>query len=210
MSNIFAGEAEFTTPRPFESSSARVKLSFTVTEGEDAAVVGINTGLLARRLAEQMISAEPGKLPEVTLTPTPTRRRAAPTQTVENVAQATATSDAATALSTGPSALPAASPSEAVQDPFAAGAHVPSEPASAAASETASNDPSKSSENALIAVTDAMLQDAIKAKVQADARFTQPVMELIQSFTNDPLAKIYTVEDQGKRNYFLAKLAEVK
>ena len=55
-------------------------------------------------------------------------------------------------------------------------------------------------------ITNEALQDAIRAKLAADAAYTSQVVELIQKFTGDPLAKIYTVEDQAKRAKFLAQL----
>ena len=49
--------------------------------------------------------------------------------------------------------------------------------------------------------------DSNEAKVAADAKHTPGVMALIQTFTGEPTAKIYTVADQGKRAEFLAALA---
>jgi hypothetical protein len=194
---IFAGETEFTTPRPFEAKSARVKLSFTVDAGQDAAVVGAETGALARTLAYQMI----GETAAVTLTETTKRR--GPTSQAAPVVQATVTSAVVTDQSTGLSAPTAASPSEGAHDPFGApGAPASSAPGSVPASATVSNE---APPTPAVEITDAMLQGAITAK-NADARNTPKIKELIVSFTGDPVAKIYAVTDQMRRAQFLEQL----
>src|ERR1700675_4158786 len=53
---IVAGECEFTTPRPFEARSARVKLSFTVDPGESVEKMIADTGAQARTHAYAMIN----------------------------------------------------------------------------------------------------------------------------------------------------------
>lgn len=214
MANVFAGEVEFTTPRPFEARSARVKLQFTVDPGEDADRVVLLTGAAARNHAYAMINGgevpieavEPTPMPEPPKTRTRQAKAAEGAQVDPFVAKpGTDASKAATDTGTGPSATPAAGPSEGAQvDPFvAAGAPVQSAPASAAASATVSNDPSPTP---AAEITNEALQDAIKAKLASDAAYTAQVVELIQKFTGDPLAKIYTVEDQTRRAEFIAQL----
>jgi hypothetical protein len=53
---IISGTAEFTTPRPFESRSARVALNFTVPDGADVDRVIAKVGSMARIHAHMMIS----------------------------------------------------------------------------------------------------------------------------------------------------------
>lgn len=105
-------------------------------------------------------------------------------------------------------AAPAEQPTsteEQPADPFAAGTEaVSSAPASVPVSDIVSQ---KAPPTPAVEITDATLQDAIKAKVAADAKHTPGVMALIQTFTGEPTAKIYTVADQGKRAEFLAALA---
>lgn len=192
---IFAGETEFTTPRPFEAKSARVKLSFTVEADEDAGVVADQTGRMARQLAERMISDTPStEQLGVAVTEVPKRPRTratppAPEPTGERVPDKV----------TDEGAVVVAPPA----DPFAAGAPVPSEPASAPVSEAASNDPSKSS--AVEPITDEYMLGAIVAK-NGEVRNTQLINDLIVTFTGDPLIKVYAIK-QEQRQEFLTKLA---
>lgn len=52
---VFSGSAKFTTPRPFESCSAEVMLSFTIAPSEDPEAVTAAVGMMARRQALAMI-----------------------------------------------------------------------------------------------------------------------------------------------------------
>jgi len=52
---VFSGVAKFTTPRPFESNSAEVVLSYTIAPGEDPEAVAAVVGQMAKRQAQAMI-----------------------------------------------------------------------------------------------------------------------------------------------------------
>lgn len=203
MANVFAGEVEFTTPRPFEARSARVKLQFTIEPGEDADRVVLLTGAAARNHAYAMINgAEVPIEPAAVVEPPKTRTKQAKAPTDPFDAKpGTDASKPVTETDIGPTATAIASLSEGqAADHFvAAGAPAQSAPASA----TVSNDPSPTPG---AEITNEALQDAIKAKLASDAAYTAQVVELIQKFTGDPLAKIYTVEDQTKRAEFIAAL----
>jgi len=56
MFQIVSGEVEFTTPRPFETKSACVKLSFTIDPGMNAEEAIALVGAMAKNRAEGMIS----------------------------------------------------------------------------------------------------------------------------------------------------------
>ena len=185
---IVAGECEFTTPRPFEARSARVKLSFTVDPGETAEDVMILVGTVARRQAYMMI--QDANVPQPAEQPAPRTR--AP-RAVPPPQPATVGADSGTVVE-----VPATS------DPFVGGAPASSAQASAPASDTASN---KAPPTPVAEITDAILQERIKAKVASDAKHTQGVLDLIFFFTKNRLTAIYTVTDQEQRAEFLARLA---
>ncbi len=56
---ITNGTVEYTTPRPFESPSARVTLSYTIEPGEDAEAKTEMVGEIAKRRAVGMLSVAP-------------------------------------------------------------------------------------------------------------------------------------------------------
>lgn len=184
MSAIFAGECEFTTPRPFESRSARVKLSFTVDQGENADAVVAAVGTAAREYALAMVNGT-SVAPAAEVEAPKTRTRKAPEPTPE------------------PAPVPLERAAPEIDAFNAAGAVAQSAPGSATVSDTALSDPSKSS---VQEITNEHLMDAITRK-NGDARNTAAIKELIVSFTGNPLDKIYVVTDQAKRADFLTKLA---
>ena len=185
---IVAGECEFTTPRPFEARSARVKLSFTVDPGETAEDVMILVGTVARRQAYMMI--QDANVPQPAEQPAPRTR--AP-RAVPPPQPATVGADSGTVVE-----VPATS------DPFVGGAPVQSAPASAEDLGIVSN---KAQPTPVAEITDAILQERINAKVASDAKHTQGVLDLIFFFTKNRLTAIYTVTDQEQRAEFLARLA---
>ena len=185
---IVAGECEFTTPRPFEARSARVKLSFTVDPGENVDKVIAETGTTARTYAYAMINGSE----IVQHAPVEAPRTRAP-RAVPPPQPATVGADSGTVAE-----VPATS------DPFAGGAPASSAQASAPVSDIALK---QAPPTPVAEITDAMLQDALKAKVAADPKHTPGAMALVREFTANPLANIYTVTDQGKRAEFLSRLA---
>ena len=180
---IVAGECEFTTPRPFEARSARVKLSFTIDPGENADKVIAETGTTARTYAYAMINSSE----IVQHAPVEAPRTRAPRAVPPSISTAAPTP-----------------PAEPPSDPFAGGAPAPSAPASVPASGIVSN---KAPPTPVAEITDAMLQEALKTKVAKDAKHTAGAMALVREFTGNPLALIYTVTDQAKRAEFLTRLA---
>lgn len=206
MANVFAGEVEFTTPRPFEARSARVKLQFTIEPGEDADAVVATVGTAARAYAYGMINDTTDPAPaavETVQQVIPPLARGRRPKTVEAMPADPFAVPSQKELV--PSTEPASTVSGAAfaPDPFAAGGAAPSTPASVAASATVSNNPSPTPG---VEITNVVLQEAIRAKLATDAAYTTQVVELIQKFTGDPLAKIYTIEDQAKRADFLVQL----
>ena len=180
---IVAGECEFTTPRPFEARSARVKLSFTVDPGENVDKVIAETGTTARTYAYAMINGSE----IVQHAPVEAPRTRAPRAVPPSISTAAPTP-----------------PAEPPSDPFAGGAPASSAQASAPVSDIALK---QAPPTPVAEITDAMLQDALKAKVAADPKHTPGAMALVREFTANPLANIYTVTDQGKRAEFLSRLA---
>ena len=182
---IVAGECEFTTPRPFEARSARVKLSFTVDPGENVEPLIAEVGAMARQHAFAMVNDT--NVPQPAEQPAPRTRapRAVPPTTQSSAASATETGSTAT-------------------DPFVGGAPVQNAPASAVASDTVSNN---APPTPVVEITDAELRSTIKDIVARDPKYTQPIMDLIFEFTGDRVAPIQTVTDRAKRAQFLVKLA---
>ena len=182
---IVAGECEFTTPRPFEARSARVKLSFTIDPGENADKVIAETGTTARTYAYAMINgSEIVQHAPVEAPRTRASRAVPPSQPAMSA----------------PVALTEGTPA----DPFAGWAPAQSAPASVPASATVSN---KAPPTPVVEITDAELRSTIKDIVARDPKYTQPIMDLIFEFTGDRVAPIQTVTDRAKRAEFLVKLA---
>ena len=182
---IVAGECEFTTPRPFEARSARVKLSFTVDPGENVEPLIAEVGAMARQHAFAMIND--------TNVPQPAEQPAPRTRAPRAVPPSQPAMSAPVALTEGTPA-----------DPFAGGAPAQSAPASVPASATVSN---KAPPTPVVEITDAELRSTIKDIVARDPKYTQPIMDLIFEFTGDRVAPIQTVTDRAKRAEFLVKLA---
>ncbi len=177
------------TYKPADYEGRTVTFSFTLEPADDADVETAKIAYLAEKHARHMPNPNTGQ--ELVAEPAKRRTRAPSQEVVQPLPEPGA----------------AAAEVAAQQDPFgAAGATAQSALASAPASATVSNSPAPTP---AAEITDAMLQDAIKAKVASDAKHTAGVMELIHTFTGDPLAKIYTVKDQFKRSDFLDKLSRL-
>ncbi len=52
---VTSGEVEYTSPRPFDSAAARVKLTYTVAPTQDAEAVGDAVGAMAKRQAQRIL-----------------------------------------------------------------------------------------------------------------------------------------------------------
>ena len=166
------------TYKPADYEGRTVTYSFTLEPADDADVQTAKVALLAEKHARHM-----------------------PTQAEEQAAPKTRAPRAVPpSISTAAPTPPAEPPS----DPFAGGAPASSAPTSAPVSDTASN---KAQPTPATEITDAMLQERIKAKVASDAKHTQGVLDLIFFFTKNRLTAIYKVTDQEQRAEFLAQLA---
>ena len=166
------------TYKPADYEGRTVTYSFTLEPADDADVQTAKVALLAEKHARHM-----------------------PTQAEEQAAPKTR------ALRAVPPSISTAAPTppaEPPSDPFAGGAPVQSAPASATDLAIVSN---KALPTPATEITDAMLQERIKAKVASDAKHTQGVLDLIFFFTKNRLTAIYKVTDQEQRAEFLAQLA---
>lgn len=175
------------TYKPADYEGRTVTYSFTLEPADDADVQTAKVALLAEKHARHM--------------PTQAEEQAAPKTRAPRAVPPSAQSPTIGV----PSVAANASEDVSVSDPFgAAGAPASSAPTSAPVSDTASN---KAQPTPATEITDAMLQERIKAKVASDAKHTQGVLDLIFFFTKNRLTAIYKVTDQEQRAEFLARLA---
>lgn len=194
MPQVFAGVVEFTTPRPFEAKSAKVTLSFTIADGEDAEAATAMVGALARRQASTMIGEQVEQSPRPVLSP----------PTAEDAAIARDAAPAKAARRTAPKA--AATP------PAGDGWGDAGPTSGAATADTAS--PPAETPAAPPVITDDMLNKACSAKAQAFAEAGVPggtvrIHALRAAFTGSPTKKITEVEDMDARREFLAQLKDL-
>ena len=177
------------TYKPADYEGRTVTYSFTLEPADDADVQTAKVALLAEKHARHMPTQAEEQAALKTRAP---RAVPPPTPVVSGTAQTAAAS------ASGPDTV-------GTSDPFgAAGAPASSAPTSAPVSDTASN---KAQPTPATEITDAMLQERIKAKVASDAKHTQGVLDLIFFFTKNRLTAIYKVTDQEQRAEFLAQLA---
>jgi hypothetical protein len=189
MFQIVSGEVEFTTPRPFESKSARVKLSFTVDPGVDPELATAHVADIARRRAEGIVAQDHVVQAATPVPPMVQRRRAA---------TANAPSPVVPTPASAPPATPAADPFGSTTAPSAPNAPT-AEPASTAV--------------AAVVLSDDAMRDACARKVNGADPTQRPavtakVRDLIAKFCGgDPKSAIGVPIEQ--RQAFLAELAAV-
>ena len=173
----------------YEGKKASVTLSFNVADGEDYENVCASVGAAAASRALIMV----GETQEAHATETPATRTRAPRTPPPQP-------NAATVVANGLEGAQA--------DPFVGGVLVSNALVSAPDSGTVL---SMVPLTPVAGITDDTLQTAIKTKVAADAKHTAGVMALVQEFTGNPLAKIYSIPlaDQTKRAEFLTRLASL-
>ena len=181
------------TYKPADYEGRTVTYSFTLEPADDADVQTAKVALLAEKHARHMPTQAEEQAALKTRAP-----RAVPPQPTTTTPVVSGTAQTAAASASGPDTV-------GTSDPFgAAGAPASSAPTSAPVSDTASN---KAQPTPATEITDAMLQERIKAKVASDAKHTQGVLDLIFFFTKNRLTAIYKVTDQEQRAEFLARLA---
>lgn len=194
---IVSGEVEYTTPRPFETNSARVKLSFTIAPGADPNQATLLVGNMARQRAENMVDGRMTAtevLAEEGAPVPPTRTRAKPAI----VAPAALPGQNATppqptvAQTVEPGPTSVIAPTSVVQ-PVGL---IPS---------PASVDPRLSDQ--ALKEAQSVKMNAIKLAGQDTTSMANAIKALRAKFTGDPALSITVVTDMTLRAQFLNELA---
>lgn len=184
---IVSGEVEYATPRPFELSSARVKLTFTVEPGADPEPAMAAVGQMARARAEAMVSGAPAAAVP------PTTRTRKPAETPPPTG-------ALTTLTAQAVAPPP--PTSVIGSTTAQSAQVAQ---TVVGVSTGAADPR---------LTDLAIKEACAARVNAvkvagadTTNIVNGVRALVAKYTGGPGISITTVADLTLRSQFLLELA---